>query len=208
MLRISVLVSGGGTNLQAIIDSINAGKIKNGEVACIISGNPGAYALERGRRSGIKTFVISKHEYPTMWERTDAIIKTLQEEKTDLVVLAGYMSVLEPKLVQAYKGRIINIHPSLIPAYCGKGFFGHHVHEAVIAAGEKESGATVHFVDEGVDTGPIIIQERVPVFESDTAQDLAQRVLEVEHKILTEAINKVISEEQLKVKTGQNPELT
>lgn len=194
MLRLSVLVSGGGTNLQAVIDSIKTGKIKNAEIACIISGNPGAYALERGRQNGIDTFVINKREYPEVGKRTEAIIKTLQEEKTDLVVLAGYMNVLEPKLVQAYKGKIINIHPSLIPKYCGKGFYGHHVHEAVIAAGEKESGATVHFVDEGVDTGPIIIQEKVPVFEGDSADDLAERVLKVEHKILTEAINKVISE--------------
>lgn len=194
MLRISVLVSGGGTNLQAIIDSIEVGKIKNAEIACIISSNSNAFALERGKNHGIKTMVIDKVQYPVMEQRTEAIISKLQEEKTDLIVLAGYMSVLESKFVQAYKGRIINIHPSLIPKYCGKGFFGHHVHEAVIAAGEKESGATVHFVDEGVDTGPIIIQRKVPVLKGDTSDKLGARVLEVEHQILTEAINKVILE--------------
>lgn len=194
MLRISVLVSGGGTNLQAIIDSIEAGRIKDAEIACIISSNPKAFALERGKKHSIKTMVIDKTQYPAMSQRTDAIISTLQSEKTDLVVLAGYMSVLEPKLVEAYKGKIINIHPSLIPKYCGKGFFGHHVHKAVIDAQETESGATVHFVDEGVDTGPIIIQRKVPVLKGDTPYDLGARVLKVEHQILTEAINKVISE--------------
>lgn len=194
MLRISVLVSGGGTNLQAVIDSIETGRIKDAELACIISSNPKAFALERGSQHGIKTLVIDKNQYPAMLLRTKAIISALETEKTDLVVLAGYMSVLEPELVQAYKGRIINIHPSLIPKYCGKGFYGHHVHEAVIAAGEKESGATVHFVDEGVDTGPIIIQKKVPVLEGDTPEALGERVLKVEHEILTEAINKVILE--------------
>ncbi len=192
MLRISVLVSGGGTNLQAVIDSIEADRIENAEIACIISSNPKAFALERGKKHGIKTMVIDKKHYPEMAERTDQIISILQDEKTDLVVLAGYMSVLEPKLVKAYKGRIINIHPSLIPKYCGKGFYGQHVHEAVIAAGEKESGATVHFVDEGVDTGPIILQKKVKVLENDTPDELGARVLKVEHEILTEAINKVI----------------
>lgn len=194
MLRISVLVSGGGTNLQAVIDSIETGRIKDAKISCIISSNPKAFALERGIRHGIKTMVIDRNQYPAMSLRTKAIISALEEEKTDLVVLAGYMSVLEPELVQAFKGRIINIHPSLIPKYCGKGFYGHHVHEAVIAAGEKESGATVHFVDEGVDTGPIIIQKKVPVLEGDTPDALGERILKVEHEILTEAINKVISE--------------
>lgn len=193
MLRISVLVSGGGTNFQAVIDSVEAGRIEGAEIACVISSNPNAYALERGKNHGINTYVIDKNQYPDMADRTDAIIKTLKDEKTDLVVLAGYMSVLEPKLVKEYEKRIINIHPSLIPKYCGKGFYGHHVHEAVIAAGEKESGATVHFVDEGVDTGEIIIQKKVEVLEGDNPDDLAARVLKVEHQILTEAINKVIA---------------
>lgn len=193
MLRISVLVSGGGTNFQAVIDSVEAGRIEGAEIACVISSNPNAYALERGKKHGINTYVIDKNQYPDMADRTDAIIKTLKEENTDLVVLAGYMSVLEPKLVKEYEKRIINIHPSLIPKYCGKGFYGHHVHEAVIAAGEKESGATVHFVDEGVDTGEIIIQRKVEVLEGDTPDELAARVLKVEHQILTEAINKVIA---------------
>ncbi|WP_312354885.1 phosphoribosylglycinamide formyltransferase [Aminipila sp.] len=192
MLRIAVLVSGGGTNLQAVIDSIEAGRIKEAEIACIISSNPEAFAIKRGIKHGIKTIVIDKKQYPAMSLRTKAIIAALQEERTDLVVLAGYMSVLESELVQAYKGRIINIHPSLIPKFCGKGFYGQHVHKAVLAAGEKVSGATVHFVDEGVDTGPIIMQKQVPVLEGDTPEQLAERVLKVEHEILTEAINRVI----------------
>ncbi|QAT43860.1 phosphoribosylglycinamide formyltransferase [Aminipila luticellarii] len=194
MLRISVLVSGGGTNLQAVMDSIESGKIKDAEIACIISSNPKAFALERGKKRHIKTFVVDKGQYPAMSLRTKALLSALQEARTDLVVLAGYMSILEPELIKAYSGRIINIHPSLIPKYCGKGFFGQRVHEAVIAAGEKESGATVHFVDEGVDTGPIILQQRVPVLAGDTPEELGARVLAVEHQILTEAINKVIAE--------------
>jgi phosphoribosylglycinamide formyltransferase-1 len=192
MLRITVLVSGGGTNLQAVIDSIEAGKIQGAELTCIISSNPKAYALERGKKHHIKTRIIGKNEYPEMEDRTEAIIAALNDEKTDLVVLAGYMSVLQPKLVQAYKGRILNIHPSLIPKFCGEGFYGKRVHQAVLDASETESGATVHYVDEGVDTGEVILQKKVPVLEGDSADTLAERVLEVEHEILTEAINMVI----------------
>lgn len=187
MKNISVLVSGGGTNFQAVIDNVENGYIENARIAQVISSKQDAYALTRAENHGIKGVYIGKKNYPDDEERTDAIIEALKAENTDLVILAGYMSVLSPKLVAAYKDKIINIHPSLIPKYCGKGFYGHYVHEAVIAGGETESGATVHFVDEGVDTGKIILQEKVPVLEGDTPDTLAARVLEVEHKILPKA---------------------
>ncbi len=195
MKNISVLVSGGGTNFQAIIDNVESGFIENARIALVISSNPNAFALERAAKHGIKSLVIGKNEYPDMAERTDAIIAALEAENTDLIVLAGYMSVLQPKLIERFRNRIINIHPSLIPKYCGMGMYGHHVHEAVLAGGEKESGATVHFVDEGVDTGKIIIQRSVPVLEGDTPDTLAARVLEVEHTILPEAVRRFCRDE-------------
>lgn len=198
MLRISVLVSGGGTNLQAVIDGIEDGSIRDAEVVRVISSNPNAYALERAGKSNIEAIVIGKDNYPDGGERTKAIIAALDEAETDLVVLAGYMSILEPSLIKAYHGRIINIHPSLIPKFCGAGFYGKRVHEAVLAAGEKESGATVHYVDEGVDTGPVILQEKIPVIAGDTAETLAARVLETEHKILREAVIKIIEDRNQK----------
>ena len=196
MLRISVLVSGGGTNLQAVIDGIENGFIENAEIVRVISSNPKAYSLERAEKHRISAMVIGKSNYPDAEARTAALIAALDEARTDLVVLAGYMSILDPKLIEAYRGRIINIHPSLIPKFCGAGFYGHHVHEAVLAAGEQESGATVHYVDEGVDTGPIILQARVPVLEGDTAESLAARVLETEHKILQEAVKTIAASEK------------
>lgn len=192
MLKLAVLVSGGGTNLQAIIDSIEAGRIQQAEIRLIISSNSKAYAIERGKKHKIKTLVIGKENFSSEDERTDAIINALTDEEIDLVILAGYMSILQPRLVRAFKGRIINIHPSLIPKYCGAGFYGKRVHQAVLDASERETGATVHYVDEGVDTGPIILQEKVPVMTGDTAEQLADRVLNTEHKLLTEAINLVI----------------
>lgn len=189
MLRISVLVSGGGTNLQAVIDGVESGFLQNAEIVLVISSNPNAFSLERAKKHKIRSMVIDRTDYPAREERTRAIIAALDEAKTDLVILAGYMSILDPKLVEAYRGRIINIHPSLIPQFCGPGFYGKHVHEAVLAAGASETGATVHYVDEGVDTGPIILQEKVPVLKEDTADTLAARVLETEHRILREAVN-------------------
>jgi phosphoribosylglycinamide formyltransferase-1 len=194
MLRIAVLVSGGGTNLQAVIDGVEGGSIRDAEVVRVISSNPNAYALERARKHNIEAMVIGKADYPDSGDRTSAIIAALEEAKTDLVILAGYMSILDPGLIEAYRGRIINIHPSLIPKFCGSGFYGRRVHEAVLAAGEKESGATVHYVDEGVDTGPVIIQEKVPVLDGDTAETLAARVLETEHRILRRAVEIVVEE--------------
>lgn len=187
-LRISVLVSGGGTNLQAIIDGINEGIIENAEIVQVIASNPQAYALERAKNNHINGMVLDKKTYPDPGDLNNALLKALDDGRTNLVVLAGYMRILQPQVIEKYKGKIINIHPSLIPKYCGEGFYGHHVHEAVLAAGEKESGATVHFVDEGVDTGRIIMQEKVKVCESDTVKDLAARVLEVEHKIIQKSI--------------------
>ena len=198
MLRIAVLVSGGGTNLQAVIDGVEGGSIRGAEVVRVISSNPNAYALERARKHNIEAMVIGKSNYPDSRERTRAIIAALDEAKTDLVILAGYMSILEPELIEAYRGRIINIHPSLIPKFCGEGFYGKRVHEAVLAAGEQESGATVHYVDEGVDTGPVIVQEKVPVLDGDTAETLAARVLETEHKILRKAVEIVIEDKNRK----------
>ncbi len=194
MLRIAVLVSGGGTNLQAVIDGIEDGRIRGAEVVRVISSNPDACSLERAKKHGIEAVVIGKINYPNQAKRTKAILTALDEAETNLVILAGYMSILEPEIIEAYRGRIINIHPSLIPKFCGPGFYGKRVHEAVLAAGEKESGATVHYVDEGVDTGPVILQEKVPVLAGDTAETLAARVLETEHKILPKAVEIIIAE--------------
>ncbi|MDD4564044.1 MAG: phosphoribosylglycinamide formyltransferase [Eubacteriales bacterium] len=193
MLRITVLVSGGGTNLQAVIDGIESGFIQDAEIGLVISSNPKAYSLERAKKHNIKYMVIGKTNYPDAEARTNALINALDEAKTDLIILAGYMSILDSKMIEAYRGRIINIHPSLIPQFCGQGFYGKHVHEAVLASGVSETGATVHYVDEGIDTGPIILQEKVPVLEGDTADTLAARVLKTEHKILREALKIVIA---------------
>ncbi|MBQ1303045.1 MAG: phosphoribosylglycinamide formyltransferase [Firmicutes bacterium] len=191
MLRISVLVSGGGTNFQSVIDAVESGFIPDAKIVQVISSSPKAYALERAKKHGIPGYVVSTKAYPDPAEKADRILSLLQEKETDLIVLAGYMSVVDEAIIRAYRGRIINIHPSLIPKFCGKGFYGKRVHEAVLAAGEKVSGATVHFVDEGIDTGEIILQEQVPVLDGDTADDLAARVLEVEHRILTTAVRNI-----------------
>lgn len=192
MKNISVLVSGGGTNLQAVIDGVNDGRIKGAQIGLVISSNPNAYALERADRENIDTLVINKDTDSDPEKRADRIVQALKDADTDIIVLAGYMSILPEKIVREYEKRIINIHPSLIPKHCGKGFYGERVHQSVISCGDKQSGATVHFVDEGVDTGEIIIQEKVEVLAGDTAESLASRVLKVEHKILVEALNKVV----------------
>ena len=186
--RISVLVSGNGSNLQCIIDAVEDGRIPNSKIVGVISSSENAYALERARQHEIPATAITKHEYADIRDRMDAILQVLDGEHPDLIVLAGYLSILPPKVVQKYKGQIINIHPALLPKFGGKDFYGIHVHEAVLEAGETESGATVHYVDEGVDTGKIILQEKVPVLPGDEPQVLRERVLEVEHKILPEAL--------------------
>lgn len=186
-INIAVFVSGGGTNMQAIIDEIEKGNIK-GNIKVVISSNSEAFALERAKKHNIEGIYIGKKNYPEQLERTKEIIKVLKERKIDLIILAGYMSILEKELINEYKNRIINIHPSLIPSFCGKGFYGKKVHQGVIDYGVKVTGATVHFVDEGTDTGPVILQEAVQVKQDDTADSLAARVLEVEHKLLPMAV--------------------
>lgn len=192
MINISVLVSGGGTNLQAIIDKIEEGDLKGVQIVQVISSREGVFALERAEKAGIKGKVVKD---------TQTLLRELEAEETDLVVLAGYMKVLEPEVIREYRQRIVNIHPSLIPKYCGKGFYGKRVHQAVLDGGETVSGATVHFVDEGVDTGEIILQRQVPVEPGDTADTLAARVLETEHVIFAEGIKKVL--QQLSKKGGK-----
>ena len=178
MLNIGVLISGGGTNLQAIIDETKSGGI-NGTVKLVISNKEDAYGLERARLSGIKAI------YET---DEDKIIGLLKENNIDLIVLAGYLKIITPKFVDEFRNKIINNHPSLIPSFCGKGYYGEKVHQGVIDYGAKVTGATVHFVDEGADTGAIIMQETVNVEQDDDAKSLAKRVLEVEHRILKESI--------------------
>lgn len=192
--RISVLISGGGTNLQSVIDEMEKGNLLNAKIVQIISSKADAYGLERGKKHGIPTKVISKAEYPDIEERMAAVLKALDDADTDLVVLAGYLSILSSDLIKKYNKRILNIHPSLLPKFGGKGCYGIKVHEQVVAAGEKESGATVHYVDEGIDTGEIIIQGKVEVLPDDTPEDLQKRVLVQEHRILPEAIRMVIRE--------------
>lgn len=178
MKNIAVLVSGGGTNLQSIIDAVETGKI-NGQIKLVISNKEGAYGLERAKKHNIRA-VFEKDE--------QAIIDIMKENEIDLVVLAGFLKILSPNFTKAFENRIINIHPSLIPSFCGKGYYGLKVHEAAIEYGVKVSGATVHFVDENADTGPIIRQDTVEVFAGDSPQDLQQRVLKIEHKILSQVV--------------------
>lgn len=185
--RIAVLVSGGGTNLQAIIDKIREGYI-DAEIAVVISNKKNAYALERAKAAGIDAVYIDRKQYNSDEHRDYAIMRHLEQRGIDLVVLAGYLGILSKPFVDAYRLRIINVHPSLIPAFCGKGFYGRRVHQAVLDYGAKISGATVHFVDEGIDAGPIILQKAVEVKDDDTADTLAARVLEVEHELLPLAV--------------------
>ena len=189
MLKIGVLVSGGGTNLQAIIDNINTGNITNSKIEVVISNNPNAFALERAKKAGIDTVCISPKDYSDRSLFNKALIEKIDEYNVDLIVLAGCMVVMPPELIQKYNNKIINIHPALIPSFCGKGFYGLHVHEEVLKRGVKITGATVHFVDEGTDTGPIILQKAVEVRQDDTPEILQRRVMEeAEWKIMPKAI--------------------
>lgn len=188
MTRIGVLISGSGTNLQALMDAIDTGCIPNAKVVVVISNRRSAYGLERARAHGIPAECILKREYEDEEAFNRAILERLKYYGVDLVVLAGYLSILSPEVVRSYPNRIINIHPSLIPAFCGKGFYGERVHRAVLDYGAKITGATVHFVDEGTDTGPIILQRPIEVKEDDDVHSLAARVLEVEHQLLPEAV--------------------
>jgi phosphoribosylglycinamide formyltransferase-1 len=190
MLRIAVFVSGGGTNLKAIIDSIENGTIQNAKIELVVSDRAEAYALTRAKDNGINTKVIAKKEFDSSQEFGHALLECMLENKIDLIVLAGYLAIVPSKLIKHYTNRIINVHPSLIPAFCGKGFYGLKVHEAVLHRGVKLTGATVHFVDEGTDTGPIILQQAVEVYDNDTKEALQKRVMEeAEWNILPRAIH-------------------
>ena len=194
MLRVLVCVSGGGTNLQAIIDAGKAGQLGDTEIVRVISNNPGAFALERAKNAGIEGVCVSPREYETREEFHKALLAAMQEARPDLIVLAGFLVVIPREVIAAYRNRIINIHPSLIPSFCGTGYYGLKVHEAALARGVKVSGATVHFVDEGTDTGPIILQKAVEVKEGDTPKELQLRIMEeAEWVILPRAI-RLISE--------------
>ena len=192
MLRVVVMVSGGGTNLQAIIDAVNIGTITNTQIVGVISNNKNAYALERAEKNGIEAKCISPKDYETRTIFNEVLLNTVNEMKPDLIVLAGFLVVIPKEMIATYHNRIINIHPSLIPAFCGTGFYGLKVHEAALERGVKIVGATVHFVDDGTDTGPIIIQKAVEVEVDDTPKSLQLRVMEqAEWKILPKAIDDI-----------------
>lgn len=190
VFRIAVLVSGGGTNLQAIIDAIDQGTIKDTEIVLVLSNNEGAFALERARRRGIPAAVVSPKAYAARAAFNEALLDCVREHQPDLVVLAGFLCAIPDEMVEAYRNKIINIHPSLIPSFCGKGYYGVKVHEAALERGVKISGATVHFVDSGTDTGPIIMQKAVTVLPDDTPKTLQLRIMEqAEWKILPRVID-------------------
>ena len=197
MMKIGVLVSGGGTNLQAIIDNIEARTITNASIACVISNNLGVFALERAAKHGIPGECMTPADYPDRPAYHQALIQRLKDYGVELVVLAGFLVNISPEMVAAFPNRIINIHPSLIPSFCGKGFYGLKVHEAALARGVKITGATVHFVDEGTDSGPIIMQKAVEIPEGISAKDLQLKVMqEAEWIILPAAIQKICSSNQ------------
>lgn len=190
MMNIAVLVSGGGTNLQALIDAEKRGDIKNGKITCVISSNPDAYALERAKQNGIKTRVLARKNYDDVHKYSADIRDALVEEKADLVVYAGFMTILDEQVVKTFPNKMMNVHPALIPSFCGKGFYGLNVHKAVLESGVKLTGATVHFVTEECDGGPIIVQRAVAVENGDTPEILQRRVMEqAEWQILPQAVS-------------------
>ncbi len=195
MLRVAVMVSGGGTNLQAIIDAVDSGRITNTELVAVISNNKGAYALERAKKAGIRDIVVSPKDYEDRAAFNKALVETVDSLQVDLIVLAGYLVVIPPEMIEKYENRIINIHPSLIPSFCGTGFYGLKVHEAALERGVKVVGATVHFVDKGTDTGPILLQKAVVVENGDTPKSLQQRVMEqAEWILLPQAIDMIAND--------------
>lgn len=203
MLRIAVMVSGGGTNLQAIIDAIKSGEITNTQIAAVISNNANAYALTRAKENGIKAMCISPKDYASRDEFNEALLNEVNSLSVDLIVLAGFLVKIPEKMVHEYSHRIINIHPSLIPSFCGVGFYGLKVHEAALAKGVKVTGATVHYVDEGMDTGEIIFQKAVEVLPGDTPEILQRRVMEqAEWKLLPQAID-LIANGRVEVTDGR-----
>ena len=196
MLKVAVLVSGGGTNLQAILDAVDAGRIRNAGVVSVISNNPKAYALERAKKHGVPAVCITRKECGSKEAFDKALLQALKDSGADLVVLAGCLVVIPEINIQEYRGRIINIHPSLIPSFCGTGYYGLKVHEAALERGVKVTGATVHFVDEGTDTGPILLQKAVEVKEGDTPEILQRRVMEeAEWELLPKAIDMLANQE-------------
>lgn len=208
MLKVAVLVSGGGTNLQAILDAVDAGEITNAAVCGVISNNRKAYALTRAENHGIPAQCISPKDYETREEFNEKFLQAVDTLAPDLIVLAGFLVVIPAKMIERYRNRIINIHPSLIPSFCGTGYYGLKVHEAALVRGVKVTGATVHFVDEGTDTGPVILQKAVEVEEDDTPEKLQRRVMEqAEWKILPQAIDLIangkIAVEDNKVKISR-----
>lgn len=199
MLKIAVLVSGGGTNLQAIIDAIADGTITDTQIVTVISNNAGAYALERANAAGIAASCISPKNYESRALFNEALLEAVQASGADLIVLAGFLVVIPEQMIRAYRNRIINIHPSLIPSFCGTGYYGLKVHEGVLARGVKVTGATVHFVDEGTDTGPILLQKAVEVRQDDIPQSLQRRVMEeAKWKLLPRAID-LIAHDRVRV---------
>lgn len=203
MKKIVVLVSGGGTNLQALIDAERAGEIQGGKITCVISSKDGAYALERAKNSGIPTRVIPRREYPDSVSYSKAILAALNEEKADLVVLAGFMTILDECVTKEYAYKIINVHPALIPSFCGEGYYGLKVHKAALEYGVKVSGATIHFVNEEADAGAIILQGTVEVERDDTPEVLQRRIMEnVEWKLLPKAVS-LFCEDRIEIKDGK-----
>lgn len=203
MLKTVVCVSGGGTNLQAIIDGIAQEAIRNVQIVQVISNNRKAYALERARQAGIDAVCVSPKDYEDREQFNEAFLRKVEEADPDLIVLAGFLVVVPPQLIRRYENRIINIHPSLIPAFCGKGYYGLKVHEAALARGVKVTGATVHFVDEGTDTGPILMQKAVAVEDGDTPEILQRRVMEeAEWMILPKCLD-LIAAGKVSVSDGQ-----
>lgn len=199
MKNIVVLVSGGGTNLQALIDAQGRGELKNGKITCVISSNPNAYALERAKNNGIDTEVIRRKDFAEFNDYDTALTELLQSKNADVVVLAGFMTILGKKVIGAFENRIINIHPALIPSFCGEGYYGLKVHEEALKKGVKVTGATAHFVNEVCDGGPIIIQKAVEVKKGDTPEILQKRVMEqAEWKILPKAVS-LFCEDKIKV---------
>jgi len=203
MMKMVVLVSGGGTNLQAIIDAIGSGAITNAGIEAVISNNPNAYALERAKKYGIEAKVVSPKEFENREAFNEALLAAVDSYEPDLIVLAGCLVIIPEKMVKAYENRIINIHPALIPSFCGTGYYGLHVHEAALERGVRVTGATVHFVDAGTDSGPIILQKAVEVKQDDTPEKLQRRVMEqAEWVIMPEAIN-LIANGRVSVKNGR-----
>jgi phosphoribosylglycinamide formyltransferase-1 len=200
MIRLAALVSGDGSNMQAILDSTKNGILKNiAELVLVISNNINAYALQRAKNENIKSICIQNKSFTNLKDFNNAILQELLKERIDLVCLAGYMTLIGEDIISEYRGKILNIHPALLPKFAGKGMYGYYVHEAVIQSKEKKSGATVHFVEAEYDTGQIILQKEVDVFDKDLPEELAKRVLNIEHQIYPEAIKKVI-ESKFKLK--------